>query len=480
MLIKIAEKEYNETELAVLSKAGVLQIGQKNDPASTTLTATPLHGPFHGNANQFGIFSDGTVRPGRFSTLARPDQLIGNLSLTKSDYTNEILEVMTGQTADTGTNATGFCGNPPTVGQLKTCRQTFAWGDYYIKTELTAAALTGQRRNYADVPVEILNMGPRPNNFFPDVMYRLDDTRSEFRHQLFKVGVSLERQTEQVLIQGTAGTANNAYIGWFTQFGGLSGQVATGKTDSVTSIVCPALDSTVVSWNTNIDGTIADGSSRDIVEVTSDMVRGKWVTADRLGFGRSSITWAFLMRYETFASLVDAWACNYATYKCAGVQYSENNRDAFAVNQLRLQMMNGQYLLVDGIQVPVIFTEGIPQETLGNNYYKADIFFGALNWSGMPLARLEYFPMDNGYVSEYFNAFGIKTVDSLNNGLFLVGHRDTGLCLEWHFQARMRLVLETAFLWGRIDDVWYRFYDPIRNALPGASNYYDGGLTHRL
>ena len=433
MLIKIAEKEYNETELAVLSKAGVLQIGQKNDPASTTLTATPLHGPFHGNANQFGIFSDGTVRPGRFSALARPDQLIGNLSLTKSDYTNEILEVM-----------------------------------------------TGQRRNYADVPVEILNMGPRPNNFFPDVMYRLDDTRSEFRHQLFKVGVSLERQTEQVLIQGTAGTANNAYIGWFTQFGGLSGQVATGKTDSVTSIVCPALDSTVVSWNTNIDGTIADGSSRDIVEVTSDMVRGKWVTADRLGFGRSSITWAFLMRYETFASLVDAWACNYATYKCAGVQYSENNRDAFAVNQLRLQMMNGQYLLVDGIQVPVIFTEGIPQETLGNNYYKADIFFGALNWSGMPLARLEYFPMDNGYVSEYFNAFGIKTVDSLNNGLFLVGHRDTGLCLEWHFQARMRLVLETAFLWGRIDDVWYRFYDPIRNALPGASNYYDGGLTHRL
>ena len=85
MLIKIAEKEYNETELAVLSKAGVLQIGQKNDPASTTLTATPLHGPFHGNANQFGIFSDGTVRPGRAPgpTTAGLRSLLGMLLLRR-------------------------------------------------------------------------------------------------------------------------------------------------------------------------------------------------------------------------------------------------------------------------------------------------------------------------------------------------------------------------------------------------------------
>jgi len=481
MLIKIKDKEYNETELAVLAKAGVLQIGQKNDPASTTLTAAPLHGPFQGNANQFGIFSDGTVRPGRFSTLSRPDMLIGNLSLVKSELTNEIIEVMTGQLADAGTNATGFCGNPPTVGNLKTCRQTFSWGDYYIKSDLTAAALTGQRRNYADVPAEILNLGPRPNNFFPDVMYRLDDTRSELRHQLFRVGVSLERQTEQVLIQGTAGVANNTYTGWFTQFRGLDGQVATGKTDSVSGLLCEALDSTVISFNTNVDGTIGDGSSRTIVEVITDMVRGKWLTADRLGFGRQNITWAFIMRYEAFSQICDVWACQYNTYRCVGSGAGQPvTREGADAQQLRLQMRNGQYLLVDGMQVPVIFSEGIPQQTLGNNYYKSDVFFGALDWSGMPLATLEYFPLDNTYTTEYFNAFGINKVDTLNNGLFIHGVRDTGLCLEHHFQSRMRLVLETPFLWGRIDDIWVRFFEPIRNALPGASNYVDGGASYRL
>lgn len=478
--IQVNNKEFTLDELAVLQKAGMLNIGQKNDPASTTLTAGPLHGPFQGNANQFGIFSDGTVRPARLSTLARPDQLIGNLALNKSDYTNEIIEVMTGQLADSGTNATGFCGNPPTPNVLKVCRQTFSWGDYYMKTDLTAAALTGQRRNYADVPAEILNVGPRPNNFFPDVMYRMDDTRSELRHQLFRLGVSLERQTEQVLIQGVAGTQNNTYAGWFTQFRGLDGQVATGKTDSVSGLACSALDSTVATWNTNVDGTINDGSSRDIVEVITDVVQGKWVTANRLGFGQENVTWAFVGRYELFAALVDVYACNYATFKCAGTQYNEVTRMATEVNNLRLQMRNGNYLLVNGRQVPWIFSEGIPQETLGNGFYKSDLFFGAFDWAGMPLARLEYFPMDNQYTTEYFNSLGAEKIDTLNNGLFLHGVRDTGLCLEHHFQARMRLILEAPFLWARIDDIWYRFHEPIRNALPGTSNFFDGGISYRL
>ena len=36
IVINIAGKEFDESELATLAKAGMLQIGQKNDPASTT------------------------------------------------------------------------------------------------------------------------------------------------------------------------------------------------------------------------------------------------------------------------------------------------------------------------------------------------------------------------------------------------------------------------------------------------------------
>src|SRR3990172_10123280 len=102
--IQVNGKDYNLAELAVLHKAGVLNFGQKNDPASTTLTGGALHGPVQGNANQFGAFSHPGVRPERFSALVRPDSFLPNVGLDRSNYTNEILEILTGQSASSGTN----------------------------------------------------------------------------------------------------------------------------------------------------------------------------------------------------------------------------------------------------------------------------------------------------------------------------------------------------------------------------------------
>jgi hypothetical protein len=67
----------------------------------------------------------------------------------------------------------------------------------------------------------------------------------------------------------------------------------------------------------------------------------------------------------------------------------------------------------------------------------------------------------------------------MNNGMFLVGSRSTGLCKEYHFQARMRLILETPFLAGRLDDIRFTFRAPIRNSDPADTYYYaDGGRTY--
>ncbi len=477
MAINVGGKDYTPEELEVLSKAGVLNIGQKNDPASTTLTAQALHGPFQGNAAQFGLFSYPGVRPQRFSALMRPDSFLALPSLTRSEYTNEMLEVMTGQLNMSGTNASGFCGNPPVVGNLKVCKQNYTWGDYYIKTDLNALALIGQLRNRADVPGEILNAGPAANPLIPDIMYNLSDARSQLALELYKIGVDMERNTELVAIQGTAATADNTYLGWFTQFGGLDGQIKTGYTDAATGIACPAMDSAVVSFNADIAGTSADGSGRDIVEVLTETVRGLKRRGMKVGMADSQ--WAILMRYELFSRLTDVWACTYATYRCTGDTSSPNNRDGMAIQQLRLQMLSGNYLLIDGMQVPVVFSEGIPQETLANNTYKSDIYVVPVSFRGMPLLRMEYFPMDNQYTREFASFTSADNVQTINNGLFLVGRRDTGLCVEYHFQSRMRLILEATFLAGRVDDVWYGFYEPARNALPGASLYADGGVSYR-
>ena len=97
----------------------------------------------------------------------------------------------------------------------------------------------------------------------------------------------------------------------------------------------------------------------------------------------------------------------------------------------------------------------------------------------MPLTRLEYFPMDNSDTREFASFVG-DDITVLNNGLFIAGYRSTGLCKEYHFAAKMRLILETPFLAGRVDDIRYTFRAPIRNADPADTYFYaDGGRTFR-
>lgn len=120
-LINIDGRQYTYKELKTLEKAGALSTAYKNNPASSTLTGPALQGPFQGNDTQFGIFSSPGVRPERFSALSRPLSIARLLTdqgaLQRSEYFNEILEIMTGVLdATTGLNATGFCGNPPVPG----------------------------------------------------------------------------------------------------------------------------------------------------------------------------------------------------------------------------------------------------------------------------------------------------------------------------------------------------------------------------
>lgn len=477
--IMIGGKAYTPEEIHVLSKAGVLSIGQKNDPASTTLTAQTLNGPFPGNANQYGIFSGAGVRPERFSALNRPDSLartvIGLGGMNPSRYVNEMLEIMTGQTAGGTTNATGFCGNPPTVGDLKVMRRVFTWGSYYVKTNLDAAPLIGQLRDRADVPGMILNAGPAANPLVPDMMYRLTDSQSHLQTELFKLGVDMERNLELVMVQGTAGTDNNR-TGWFAEFAGLDSQITTGITDSVTGLAAPRVDSTVISYNADITGTNADGSGRNFYETVRDLYRGKVIDAERLGF--SGVVWAFVMRREQFERATEVIACQQDIYNCTGTQYSEVNRDGRAIQERRIEMLNGSYLMLDGMRVPVVFSEGVDLEGIANNTYRSDIYLVPLNWNGLPLLRLEYFPMNNPYAQEFANFNGMK-VSYLNNGLYIVGSRSTALCMEYHFAARMRLILEIPYLAGRIDNVEFSYYLDTHTAHPGQSLYANGGVTYR-
>lgn len=450
------------------------EIAEKNTPASTTPTAPTLHGQFHGNTDQFGIFSGAGVRPSRWSTLARPWSFASLISLEKSRFWTEKLEVMTGVTAGTVSNAAGFCGDPPTVGQGKICKQNYNWGKYYVKTDLNILPYIGSFKDRADVPAEIINAGADANPFIPDVMFRLMPDDSQLRYELWRIGVEFERGLDVSLLLGNNASAIGTH-GWFADFNGLDLQIKTGYTDADSGLACSAMDSVVISHSAAVGGTATDG--RNIVQELGDLFYALRQRASK--FMMPETQWAIVMREELFRSFVEAYSCLYHLYKCSGTQYEENNIDQLTTNNLRLEMMRGRYILVDGIPVPVVFSEGITQGTPASNTSQSDMYIVPINWRGQPLLRVEYFPMDNQPISEFSNFQG-DGVQTLNNGLWMVGNRNTGLCKEYHFALMMRMILETPFLAGRIDDINYTFSAEIRNATPGASFYHDGGATYRL
>lgn len=476
MGIKIGDQEFNEIELKTLAKAGVLQIGQKHDPGSTTLTAGPLHGVFHGASTQFGVFSSAGVRPERFNATQRPPSMLSVIPFKKSDLINEIIEIVTGVTAGTGNNATTFCGNPPVYGQLKTCKQTYTFGEIFFGTRLNDLTKIGQRRNRADIPGRIYNDAATNNPFIPQIpgVTGIGDTMSQLQNEFYTAGIGLEREVVQVNWSGSAGTQNSTYRGVMTQWAGLDNQIKTGYVDADNSIACPAADSVVQSFNTTITGT--DANSLDFVEAAHDVYRAVVQRAQDVG-----LTWngVIVMRREHFIRATDVWACAYSTYRCSGAQYEEQNVDGFQTQALRMQMLQGQYLLFDDVQVPVVFDGGIPRETVANNTYKSDMYFVPLSADGVPTLYYDHIDMGNQYTQEFVNFVGGSEKRVINNGLYLVAKRDTGFCMEYHFAAKVRLILEAPFLAGRLDDTQYTYFAKTRDAIPGQSLYEDGGVTYR-
>ena len=461
--------EYTSEQVAEIVK--MLGEAQKNDPASLTATAQTMHGPWHGAQTLFGLFSDPAVRPGRFSALQRPSSFISILPLRSSDVYDNELEIVTGQTAGGTTNATSFCGNPPEVGQLKRVKRRVRFGKYFVKTELNRIPVTGLRRNYGHVPGQIFNTGPSENPLIPDIMFNMNDTRSELATQLYRVGIDMERNTETVAMRGTAAT-DNSRTGWFEEFGGLDGLITTGITDVDLLIPAPAADSAVSAFDADVAGVATDG--RNLVEVVSDMWYALKDRGERVGV---AVQYAIVMRKEAFRRLTDVWACTVSIYQCAGTAAAPNNRDASAQQALRIEMLQGHFLWIEGERVPVVFSEGILHETLANNTYKSDMYFVPITGNGIPITYLEHFNMANPYAQE-LTQFTSHHARVLNNGLYFVTQRDSGNCIEYHFSSMMRLVLEAPFLAGRVDDLQYSYLAPTREAVPGTSLYVDGGVTY--
>ena len=469
-------KAYTIEELKAL---GVLNVGAKNDPSSTTISSQSLYGPMPGNNAQAGVFSGAGVRPGMYSATTRARTFVSELPFFATDVYNELVEIETGVTDGTGNNTTSSCGDAPEPGVLKTMRVSSLHGVIHMETKVHDITQVGMRQTRASVDREMFNTAAVNNPLLPTIDGSVDGAdraASELRASLFDVGIEIERNAGRVNFVGVQGTEDNTYRGVARQWRGLDDLIKTGYTDSATGLAAPAADSVVESFNAIVSGD--DALGRNIVEAFTDAF---FAANDRaLQVSAVNPDYAIVCRSDAARALYERWAVALTTYRADGAQYAEITRDGFALQQMRQEMQNGRYLLIDGVRVPVIYDDSIPRETLGNNYYKSDAYGVALRWGSRPLVYFEYFNMGNEDANELANLIG-GADDSrvINNGLYRVFKKNQGGCYQYSFFARPRLMLDAPFVHFRVDDIFYNNYAKTRDPRPGMSLYQDGGVSYR-
>lgn len=456
----------------------------KHTPGSTTPAAGGmLHGYLADGSGNLAVLAGAGVRPEMWSAMSRPFTFLDALGAPKkSMLANEIVEIQTGVTAASGSNTNSWCGDPPDVtGDLKVCRIAKAWGEYYGKSKLQIIPEMGEIATYADVPRNIINIGPAGHPFFPDIMFNLDNTQSRLQYTLWSMGQGMELTLERVAVQGSTALAYTAtQLGYMSEFDGLDRWIKTGYTDSVAGVTCPAADSLVLDFGTSLGNTIAgESQARYINDAVMQLI---WGLTQRAARNRvENFQLALVMRQELFYKLVDHIACNYSSSGCS---LSESNAELAVMStdyiNWRDGMLNGQYILVRGMKYPVLFSDGVDLEGIGQDQFRTDIYAIPLLGKGRQLTYVQYFPMDNAVISEFEGFPDGATAVPINNGLWLFSEERTSFCKEFHVAGRMRLIIETPFLAGRIDNIEFTYdTDLTHDPYYGESMYVDGGVSYR-
>lgn len=468
----------SKKEIRALHDAGVLMDmieGEKD--VTTPPYIRPVYDATWNQPSDGGIFTQPGVRPEMYSALRQPVGITALVQPVPSTYAQERIAILTGQLANAGTNPSDICGAPVTPGDLKTCAQWYNWGQIHLGSQKINAESAGELANRAVQPRVILNRAIN-DPLVPDLLQNPTINFMSLDAQaMYQVGTQLRRSLAPVMFTGNPATAPaSATPGWIKELMGLDRLIVTGHTDMDSGNACPAADSTLYDWGSNPIDTSVGG--QNITQQITSMVYGQWVSARQLGM--EDATWALIMHPDQFYALTAVYACQYATYRClssnAGQPIVQQAPD---INQLRLSMINGSYLLIEGRAVPVIQDDAIAITAAGGNYRKADIYFMPLTWNGRPQLRFEFFPMDNEFQQQLAGRFPGQSYVT-NNGMYRMWWDRTMSCMQMVLDAKVRMWLETPFLCARLQNVAYISTIGYHSPFPGVTGYVDGGSVSQL
>lgn len=429
----------------------------------------PAFNSAHGTG---GIFSESGARAGVYSAIMQPQSWLDDIPIYPSEYENEAIEILTFQSATVGSNPADYCGEPVTPGDLYKCKVNREYGKLFVGGKKVTVPDIGALKDRGDTERQILNWASRRDPLLPDVLQEPGiNLRSVSAKNLLEIAIATRRALAPTTIDGDSSLAYNATEdGWIKEFDGLSNLLIEGTLD-VHGDECPAADSIVVGWDAAVDATVG---GLTLPQQIHDLFFAVHRLADKTGF--EGFVGEFVMDDRLFRALAFVFACSYANARCGdGSDGTPITREMAVLEQRFNEQMTGQYLLIAGNRVPVRFTAGTEVSAPDGGVFTSDLFYVPMGWSGGDLTYLQYFPLNNQFITEWLAMANTTDRQVLNNGLYMLASRSNGFCDQLLAASKMRLMVDTPFLGFRIDGIEFSSYTGYRTWNPNDPYYFVTG-----
>lgn len=450
----------------------------------TTPSGTPSTPYIHGPGGLFGVAG---IERDVFHTRVMGRGLAWRLPSIANNITDPLYAYITGFQDESGSNPTTVCSDGPTAGPIKRCLQTAQFGRYTYMTRELEVNRVGQLTNRGEFnDLRVVNDPLVPElgrAIFPQMSGNAQLlAASEMLSRFLEVGNAFVMKLARQIYIGNP--TNNSAGGGYAEFPGLDILIGTNKVDAITGDSCPSLNSDIKDYGYQKVDEV--GTSPSIVTVLTAMWRYvNWIAQST---NLDPVEWVFSMRPDLFWELTDVWACQYYSYRCS--TFDGDNIDPTpmfdtgdAIN-MRDAMRNGNYLIIDGVRVPVVLDNMIEEEVSGDSAYidegcfASDIYLVPMTITGgRAVTFFHYYdyangPMDavrQGRYSDYFWTDG---------GRFLWHNKPPlNWCIQHIVKTEPRLILQTPQIAGRLQNVQYCPLQHVRDAHPDDDYFVDGGVS---
>jgi len=469
-----------------------------NAQTMKAVSATPRSGGYAHGA--YGLMSAPGMSRDVINAMILPQLgLIRRLPSRPSVEDYAFYGILTGQTDESGTfngsNSAGVCGDPPTAGLLKLCKQSYRFGRQAMMTPVIELDRVGRMNNRAEFDDYRLIGGPYQADM-PGAPSIPGDggIQQALNYEVAKVSYELAngwvRKYSPFLYTGNR--TNNTGGGMILEYNGLDGLINTGYRDADTSTVCPAADSFVRSFNSqNVETSPATKSG--IVAAVTGFDREMRDRASRMGL--DPVHWVLAMPSGLFYQLTEVWPCANSTYRCfsgdSGLSVAQPAvNDALKLQEMRSEMRGdwdnktGQFLWIDGIRREVVLDDTIPETALGNGSFNASMYWVPLTViGGFQATYMEYFNYDTpqGAMAAARLLAPGDSYFTTDGGRYLWHRRPpTGYCVQSQVKTEPRLILRTPQIAARLTNVAYTPWQHTRDWSPSGTNAYyfvNGGST---